>query len=152
MKKQAGASLDSASSPAAEASQKADDKGGIDLRALPIVIQAISNLSANLRDSPLRGQSLRLVNLDSEWRQIENLVNAGIRPSAERIKEYIQASCYKDDLGPEMDKVISCISDVLRLEEEQCCATDQVLKDILIVLESGQSAQELKGVFLGAKS
>ena len=90
------------------------------------------------------------INLNSGWRQIENLVNSGITPSAERIKEYIQASCYNGNVDREIDKVISCVSDILRIEEERCCETDATLKDILVVLESSRSAQELKEVFLGS--
>jgi hypothetical protein len=45
--------------------------------------------------------------------------------------------------------VVSCISDILRQQEELCCATEQVLRDILVVLDSGKSGQELKEVFVG---
>ncbi|MFH0762938.1 MAG: phosphoribosyltransferase [Candidatus Omnitrophota bacterium] len=123
--------------------------GGIDFRSLPIVIQAISNLSATFRDSPLRGQSLLRVNLNQEWRRIENMAERGIAPSPERIKEYIQASCLKDELN-DTQKVISCIADILRDEEEDCSPTDPTLKDILVVLESGRPAQELKAIFSGS--
>jgi hypothetical protein len=125
--------------------------GGIDFRALPIVIQAMSNLSAALRNNPLRGQPLITVNLSKELGEIERLVEAGITPSAERIREYLQASCAKGEVENDVAKVVSCISDILRLEEERCCATEAMLKDILVMLESGRPAQELKAVFLGTK-
>ena len=124
--------------------------GGIDFRALPIVTQAMSNL----RDSPATshqavvGQSLQTVNLTSEWRQIENMLNAGIIPSAERLKKYLQVSLAKDRTG-DIQKVISFISDILRIEEERCATTEAMLKDILVVLESANSNQALKEIFLG---
>ena len=121
--------------------------GGIDFHALPIVTQAIGNLSANIEGSSISRFSS--INLDSEWRDIENLVNSGITPSAERIKEYLQVSCYKGSVDRDIDKVISCISDILRIEEEHYFPTDPVLKDILVVLDSSNSTQQLKAVFIG---
>jgi len=125
-----------------------DKKGGIDFRALPIVTQAIGNLSASIGTIPL--SRFRGIDLDYEWRDIERLVNSGITPSAERIKEYLQASCYQGNTDKDIDKVISCISDILRLEEERYSPTDPVLKDILVVLDSSSSSQELKAVFIGS--
>ena len=121
--------------------------GGIDFRNLPIVTQAVSNLSANIGSS-LSINRLGNINLDSEWREIEKLVNSGITPSAERIKEYVQASCYKGSVDRDIDKVISCISDILRTEEERYLPTDPTLKDILVVLDSANSVQQLRAVFI----
>jgi hypothetical protein len=121
--------------------------GGIDFRALPIITQAISNLSINASRIPL--SKLDNVNLDQELSDIQRMVNAGITPSAERIKEYMQASCAKGTAEQDISKVISCISDIMRLEEEKCCSTEPVLRDILVVLESSRSNTELNQVFLG---
>ena len=126
--------------------------GGIDFRSLPIVSQAMTNLSANLRDSHLRGQSLNNVNLDEEWRSIERLESSGIKLSPERLREFAQAACAKDAIGEVRDKIILCISDILRQEEDTCCETDPVLRDILVVLESVSQPKELKEVFLGKVS
>lgn len=89
------------------------------------------------------------INLDQEWQSIQNMVDGGITPSVDRIREYIQASCLKGNPSQEMRKVVSCIADILRLEEEDCSPTDPVLKDILVVLESTSRPQELKQIFLG---
>jgi len=108
-----------------------DNKGGIDFRFLPIVTQAMSNLSLNASRIPL--SSLESVNLDQELQEIQKMVEAGITPSAERIKEYVQVSCLKGN--SDMQKVVSCIADILRLEEERCCSTEATLKDILVRCE-----------------
>lgn len=131
--------------------------GGIDFRSLPIVTQAMANLSANLRGpstapgsgSSLQRESLKGVNLDEEWERIKRMVSSGIKPSTERIKEYAQASSALNKISQDRNKIIVCISDILRQEEECCEETDPVLKDILVVLESIQRPQELKEVFLG---
>jgi HEAT repeat protein len=123
------------------------DKGGIDFRALPIVTQAMSNLKPMFRSSFFWGQSL--VNLNKEWQDIEQMASSGITPSSDRIKEYLQASCAKGSILGDKDKVILCIADILRSEEENCCLTDPALRDILVVLETANSSVELSRIFLG---
>jgi hypothetical protein len=116
--------------------------GGIDFRFMPIVTQSMDSLRASIRSLPRN--SLQDVNLIKEWSDIERLVSSGIVPSTERLKEYFIASYYKDNLDSDMEKIVSCISDILRQEEESCCSTDPMLKDMLVVLGSGRSGEELK--------
>ena len=97
---------------------------------------------------PLRGQSLQAMNLDEEFSQIKKLVDAGIEPSSQRLKEYIQASCLKGNTNNDIPKVVACIGDILRQEEERVCETDPILRDMLVVLESGQSSAQLNKVFM----
>jgi serine/threonine protein kinase len=120
--------------------------GGIDFRSLPIVTQAASNLGLSTMSHPstqlgvneLRNRLLNF-NLHSELNEIERLNNAGITPSTQRIKEYIQASSISANSPEDNQKLLSCIAGILRKQEEECCATDPTLKDILVVLESGLS-------------
>lgn len=125
------------------------EPGGIDFRTLPIVVQSVGNLSANIRKTPVNMDKLRSISLDSRWKEIEDLVNQGIVPEAEKIKEFVQASCCNESIDKSIDKVITAISDILRLEEEQYVQTEPTLKDILIVLESATSVQELRAIFIG---
>jgi len=115
--------------------------GGIDFRALPITSQpALINQRVNVNTiSPIP-----LAELNSEWIQIENMLAAGITPSSERIKEYLQSCCQKQDFSQDIDKVLSCIADMLRLEEEQAISTDLSLKEILGLLESGKPANDMQ--------
>jgi hypothetical protein len=120
--------------------------GGIDFRTLPIVTQAVSNLRAPIGASSMG--ALQRMNLSEEWGQIEQMVLGGIIPSSERIKEFIQASCAQGSAERDVEKVISCISGILRQEEEGCCSTDNTLRDILVVLEATNSGAELNKIFL----
>ena len=119
--------------------------GGIDFRSLPIVTQAIGNLRMNMDAQAINRMHSKDVSRELE--DIQRMIEAGISPSGERIKEYVQASAVQGNL--DIDKVISCISDILRSEEERCCQTEAVIKDILVVLESARSKQELKEIFVG---
>jgi hypothetical protein len=124
--------------------------GGIDFRSLPIVTQAIGNLRVDLNDAALR--RLSNVNLDEELTRIERMINSGITPSSQRIKEYLQASCLNGNSQQDINKIILCISDILRQEEVNCVSTEPMLRDILVLLESSSQTQELREIFLGKVS
>lgn len=116
-------------------------QGGIDFRALPIISQpALINQKVNANSiSPIP-----LAELNSEWIQIENMLAAGITPSSERIKEYLQSCCQKQDFTQDIDKVLSCIAAMLRLEEERVVSTDLSLKEMLALLESGKPVNDMQ--------
>jgi hypothetical protein len=69
------------------------------------------------------------------------MLQAGIRPSTDRIKEYVEAAQGQSPAGTvpvaAIDKVLSCIADILRQEEEVCCSTEPALRQLLALLESG---------------
>ena len=116
-----------------------EEKGGIDLTALPVAIQSPLNqpLTANM---PIAGSALNFnLNLDKELQDIQDMLNAGIMPSSERIKEYALASSSlkSEDYSREIDKILGCIADIFRLEEEKAKPTPQTLKDALIPVGIG---------------
>ncbi|MDP2941363.1 MAG: metallophosphoesterase [Candidatus Omnitrophota bacterium] len=142
----------------------AQGPGGIDLRAMPIVTQPVPAgktpdagvgllPSIQRTEQPLPAPASRAgwgrqgapsTDLPSEWQEIQRMIGAGIIPSNQRIKEYLLSICDKDDCLPEIDQVLSCLADILRLEEERCSDTDAPLKEILVLLESNQPAAELQ--------
>jgi len=119
--------------------------GGIDFRALPIATQPMQPLSGAVS---LGGQERVLAGtipvFDADWEEIEQMLDGGIIPSLQRIKEYLQASCDSEDCLVRVQRALSCIADILRLEEDHCSATDAALKEMLVLLESNRSAQELR--------
>jgi len=123
--------------------------GGIDFRALPIVTQAMTNLKLS-SSSAMSMSKLQNINLNQELGDIQKMVEAGMTPSTDRIKEYVASSCLKGDLDAK--RVVSCIANILRLEEEHCVSTDPMLRDILVVLESNRSMENLRAIFIGTKS
>lgn len=72
------------------------------------------------------------------------MLAAGITPSSERIKEYVQSCSQQPGLNQEIDKVIYCIAGMLRLEEERVENTEPGLKEILSLLESDKPANEMQ--------
>ena len=114
------------------------DVGGIDLRNLPkhMVIEK-SQAQGPKGSSPdlIGGQS------DKEWLEIERMLNAGIIPSGDRLKKWLEESNCQDN---QIDKVLTCIADILRIEEDNVSSTAPELKDFLAILESGKSQSQLK--------
>ncbi len=117
--------------------------GGINFRALPILTQLMVSNQIITGDTLLR-RVFPVGQLDKEWQQIENMLNAGIIPSVERIKGYIEVSCTTNDCQERMNKVLSGVADMLRLGEARSAPTEISLKQILNLLESGKSANELQ--------
>ena len=120
--------------------------GGIDFRALPIVTESIMHLKAVINNVPR--SDYEKFDITKEIDDLEKMVNAGMSPSTDRIKEYLQASCVKGASQQDLKKVLSCIAGILRNEEETCCDTDPVLKDMLVVLEVSRTPKELQEIFL----
>jgi len=118
-----------------------DVKGGIDFRTMPASIQRVSNLP--LGNVPV-AMPLASINLDESLGQIQNMLKAGIIPSSERIREYLQSCCRKKDMGQDIDKILACIADILRLQEDRATSTDLSLKEMLALLESNKSASEMQ--------
>ncbi|MFH1457641.1 MAG: hypothetical protein ABIG31_00515 [Candidatus Omnitrophota bacterium] len=128
-----------------------EGKGGIDLRNLPsqtVVQQAPIGFSTSstLPALPAGRHSapMPLSELNNEWQQIENMLNAGIIPSCERIREYLAVSCQSQDCSQRIDSVLACLADILRLEEERAALTEPALKEILVLLESDKPADEMQ--------
>lgn len=115
--------------------------GGVDFRALPIMIQPVKTPVTNPISRPI---SRANVNLDKEWSEIQNMLNGGIIPSSERIKEYLEACVNSDKCDEGMQKALSGIADILRLEEERVLSTEPALRDLLVLLESDKTPVEIQ--------
>lgn len=137
-----GSILDQTSSPLISTDK---NPGGIDFRALPIISQPINKQSAILNTMSMN--QLNKFNLDSEWIDIQNMLNAGIIPSSQRIKDYVWACCKNGELPKEMNKILGCIADIMRIEEERILSTETELKDLLVLIESRKSINEPESVF-----
>ncbi len=135
-------SLDPASSSALQ-----NKPGGIDLTALPIVTQSALNQPL-ITNMPIASSALNLnINLENELKQIQAMVNAGIMPSSERIREYALASSSlqkEEGYAQEIGRILGCIAEILRLEEDRGVSTALALKEMLILLESDKPARDVQ--------
>lgn len=125
-----------------EASSPAQDKGGIDFRALPVTAQAPA--AGPALSSITVSASLLNIDPDESLLQIRNMLKAGIIPSSERVKEYLQFCCLRQGMDREMDDILSCIADILKMQEDRVMATEPSLKEMLSLLESSKTANEMR--------
>ena len=113
-------------------------KGGVDFRALPIMTQPSGIVPLGRSEIGLSGTVP--INLDEEWQQIQNMLNAGIIPSSQRLKEFLEASCEGIDCAERTEDALGIIADILRLEEERVAVTEPALRELLVLLESCRGA------------
>ncbi len=64
--------------------------------------------------------------------------------STDRIKEYLKSCCANSAINQEADKILSCLAEILRIEEERVESTEPGLKEMLILLESDKPVNELQ--------
>ena len=108
--------------------------GGIAFNALPIRTEAVA--SSVLGSFP--GVKAFQGDLDAEWAQIQQVFNAGIRPSVQRISEYTAAAASSGLAGEKIDQARGMLADILRRDEEDARlpVAEPALKNLITALES----------------
>ena len=128
-----------ASSPVTSSSVKDNDvpiaPGGIDFRAIPMITQPMGNLSG-LNFSLPHLSNLENINLNEELGQIQRMLQAGIIPSGERLKEYVAACYQKGELKEHLDGIVASLVDTCKLEEEKAEVTSNAVKEVMLILDS----------------
>jgi hypothetical protein len=127
----------------ASGAQTNKDLGGIDMRSLPkyTKVERVGG-TTSLSAAPICNFSVGpSINQDKEWLDIERMANSGIEPSLERIREYLLSL---EDPNSQMDKVLACFANILRIEEDRVAKTASGLKEILVLLESGKPSKEIQ--------
>ncbi len=111
--------------------------GGIDLRTLPVTIQPMGSFKGlNFSLPNLSQEQLRGINIASEIEQIKNMVKAGNIPSGDRIKELIAACVQKGQINSQIDNLLLCLVDTLKLEEENASESSAELREALVIIDS----------------
>ena len=85
---------------------------------------------------------------NKDWLEIQRMLKAGIIPSSQRIKDYLFKCCKEGYVEAEIDKVLGCVAQILRLEEERVEETDGPIQELLVLLESNKSGQELSSALV----
>ena len=109
-----------------------DTPGGVDFRSLPIGGQS-GQVPVLMPQLQQLAANSKIKDLDQEWSRIRGEMLAPEMPY-NRIKEYIAVCLSRPDCRNKLGQAVSCIIDILRMEEDQALATNQELKDILMCL------------------
>jgi hypothetical protein len=111
----------------------ATDKGGIDLRALPIVTNPMETLAAsNSLNAPVVIDPKIAEALNRQWLDIQKQMQQGPMPY-KQMKEFV-ACCNKEQASEQINQVFACIANILRLEEDAAVSTPPELKEILTTI------------------
>ncbi len=113
--------------------------GGIDLRALPIVIQPVV---ADASFVPVSARGFK--DAAEQERRIQKLLESGLVPSTARLRSCAAASCTQQDADAVIERILLCIARIFELEEERCCMSEQALRELLHTLEAAHPAEELR--------
>jgi hypothetical protein len=108
--------------------------GGIDLRTINIIARPMGSFSG-LNFTLPKISNIDAWNLDEEMQQIKNMVQKGMIPSEERLKEYLSACYQKGELSKRAADLVASLVDICRLEEEGVYKTKPELKEILVILD-----------------
>ncbi|MFH0855950.1 MAG: DnaJ domain-containing protein [Candidatus Omnitrophota bacterium] len=111
--------------------------GGIDFRVLPMAIQPMGSFAGlNFKLPQLSQAELKQIDIDSEMRQLKNMVQSGIAPSGRRIKELIAACIQKREMNSQAGSLLLCIADIFKLEEESASESSPELREALVIVDS----------------
>ncbi|MFH1457814.1 MAG: phosphoglycerate kinase [Candidatus Omnitrophota bacterium] len=115
--------------------------GGIDFRGKPmnITYEPLGNFSElNLKLPTLSKKELASFDVESELRQIENMVNRKLLPSGARVKELLAACSQKGELNRMQERVMVLLIKMGILEESACCTQEasREYKEALILVDS----------------
>jgi hypothetical protein len=109
--------------------------GGIDLRSMNIIAQPMGSFVGLDFRLPLVKNAER-IDLDKEFAQIRLMVERGISPSGQRIKEFIAACWQRQEWDKRLQDVMACLVDVCRLEEDNLSETSAQLRECLVIVDS----------------
>ncbi len=109
--------------------------GGIDFRALPMTCKPMGGF-CGLSFALPRPAGLASINVDKELKDINLMVERGIAPSGERVKELIAACYHKKQLVSHQEELMSCLMRICRLQEEAVQPVDNALKEALVIVDS----------------
>ena len=111
--------------------------GGIDFCTLAMAIQPMGNFSGlNFKLPQLSQIELKQIDISSELQQIKNMVQFGIIPSGQRIKELVAACIQKKEMNSQANSLLLCLVDIFKLEEENASESSPELREALVIVDS----------------
>jgi len=116
-------------------------KGGIDFRAVPIVIQPGTGIGVppiDMKQLQLLAETSAIKDLDAEWANIREQMRGRQMPYA-KMKEYVAVCCQRKAQDKHMDDVMACVTNILKLEEKCAVATSPEMKELLVMIEAGSA-------------
>jgi hypothetical protein len=110
-------------------------KGGIDFRSLPMTCMPMGGF-CGLSFSLPNPASIGSIDVDNELKEINLMVERGIIPSGQRVKELIAVCYHRQELAGHAEELMSCLMRICKLEEDMVAPSDKELKEALVIVDS----------------
>jgi hypothetical protein len=110
-------------------------KGGIDFRALPMTCKPMGGF-CGLKFALPKPSEVLGINVDKELKEINLMVEKGIAPSGERVKELVAACYHKQELASHQQELMSCLMRICKLEEDMVVSSGKELKEAIVIVDS----------------
>ncbi|MBU1125639.1 MAG: hypothetical protein KKC84_06415, partial [Candidatus Omnitrophica bacterium] len=105
-----------------------DDIGGIDFTNIPSL--ALPAFNGEMASS----STIQEYSLSEEWQHVQKMLSAGITPSAQRISDYIQVCRQSQNYNQEIGRILGCIAEIMRVQEDKVLSVDKNLTGVLYAL------------------
>jgi hypothetical protein len=112
-----------------------DETGGIDFRILPMTFQTMGSFSDIKLSLPVI-KDLAGVDVSRELTGIRRMVDRGMMPSGQRLKELLAVCIEKGSSQEQVTELLGCLVKICRLYEEQVGPTSRELREALLVVDS----------------
>ncbi|MFH1198911.1 MAG: hypothetical protein V1650_01960 [Candidatus Omnitrophota bacterium] len=108
--------------------------GGIDLRAINIMIQPMGSFSGLQFNLP-KIADLQGFNVDEEIAQFNRMVEGGLMPSDDRLSEIIAVCVGRKEVDKYRAKIIECLGRFCDLQEKQVIESGPGLREALVLVD-----------------
>ncbi|MDO8748326.1 MAG: hypothetical protein Q7J72_04320 [Candidatus Omnitrophota bacterium] len=110
--------------------------GGIDFRQMNILTKPMGSFSGLNFNLPMLSKAeVESLDLDKELTDIQRMVNSGIVPSGNRLKEYLSACYQKGEFDSRREGIIVSLVEICNLEESLAVESDPALREALVMAE-----------------
>ncbi|MBI4981821.1 MAG: hypothetical protein HZC15_01540 [Candidatus Omnitrophica bacterium] len=110
-----------------------DKKGGIDFRAINIITQPMGSFAKLNLQLP---QADRNINIDDELKQINKMLEAGIRPNSQRFAMVASSCIQRKELSRHAQDLALAVVKTYKLDEANSVESDEDLMKVSLLVDS----------------
>jgi CheY-like chemotaxis protein len=119
--------------PTASSAVDTKDVGGIDLRSINIITQPMGNFAKLNLQLP---QADRNMDIDDELRQINKMLEAGIRPNSQRFAMVASSCIQRKELSRHAQDLALAVVKTYKLDEANSVESDEDLMKVSLLVDS----------------
>jgi hypothetical protein len=111
--------------------------GGIDFREIAMKTKPMGMFERLSFDfSAFSGKIMSAKDIEREITSVTKMANAGMLPSAHRVKALVAACCSNGEKQKYQEPLMACLAQICQVEEQKCQASDPELLESLVVVDA----------------